>query len=248
MAVFVVGFVIMFSAIFNLGNLARQRTQALPFLLALIVGLGWQPEPSRSASGGRPCEKLMTTKPALLGGPPAFPGGLPFARPTIENPEVVLARDRRVAGERAWSPVGLSGAELEDRAAAAFGVGHCVAVASATAGLMLVIQASTRPGLFCCPRSHSRPPLTPSAGITGPYSSPTATRTLVSHPCNVYDQPALIIAVHVSRGSRRRTRSGNQGDGARGGADLRLRPRRWVPDRDWRSQTTTRWLRAGRSV
>ena len=45
MAVFVIGFVIMFSAIFNLGNLARQRTQALPFLLALIVGLGWQPEP-----------------------------------------------------------------------------------------------------------------------------------------------------------------------------------------------------------
>ena len=41
---FVIGFVIVFSAIFNLGILARQRTQALPFLLALIVGMGWEPE------------------------------------------------------------------------------------------------------------------------------------------------------------------------------------------------------------
>ena len=40
---FVIGFVIAFSAIFNLGILARQRTQALPFLLALIVGMGWKP-------------------------------------------------------------------------------------------------------------------------------------------------------------------------------------------------------------
>ncbi len=35
------GFVIAFSAIFNLGILARQRTQMLPFLLAVVVGLGW---------------------------------------------------------------------------------------------------------------------------------------------------------------------------------------------------------------
>jgi len=38
--VFVVGFVMAFSTIFNLGILARQRTQMLPFLLALLVGLG----------------------------------------------------------------------------------------------------------------------------------------------------------------------------------------------------------------
>ena len=38
---FTVGFVIVFSAIFNLGILARQRSQVLPFVLALLVGLGW---------------------------------------------------------------------------------------------------------------------------------------------------------------------------------------------------------------
>ena len=36
-----IGFIIAFSAIFNLGILARQRTQVLPFLLAALVGLGW---------------------------------------------------------------------------------------------------------------------------------------------------------------------------------------------------------------
>ncbi len=38
--VFVVGFVVGFSAIFNLGILARERTQMLPFFVALLVGLG----------------------------------------------------------------------------------------------------------------------------------------------------------------------------------------------------------------
>lgn len=39
------GFIIGFSAILNLGILARQRVQVLPFFLALVVALGW-PEPS----------------------------------------------------------------------------------------------------------------------------------------------------------------------------------------------------------
>lgn len=43
---FTAGFVIAFSALFNLGILARQRTQALPFLLAVLVGLSVRhPEP-----------------------------------------------------------------------------------------------------------------------------------------------------------------------------------------------------------
>ncbi|HVR33098.1 MAG TPA: hypothetical protein VMS74_10385 [Acidimicrobiia bacterium] len=45
---FTVGFTVAFSAVFNLGILARQRSQVLPFLLAVLVGLGWE---SRSASG-----------------------------------------------------------------------------------------------------------------------------------------------------------------------------------------------------
>jgi hypothetical protein len=35
------GFIVAFSAIFNLGILARQRVQVLPFLFAALVGLGW---------------------------------------------------------------------------------------------------------------------------------------------------------------------------------------------------------------
>ena len=42
---FTVGFIIVFSAIFNLGILARQRSQVLPFVLALLVGLGWPQTP-----------------------------------------------------------------------------------------------------------------------------------------------------------------------------------------------------------
>jgi hypothetical protein len=42
---FTVGFVTVFSAIFNLGILARQRSQVLPFVLVLLVGLGWPQTP-----------------------------------------------------------------------------------------------------------------------------------------------------------------------------------------------------------
>jgi hypothetical protein len=44
----VIGFVIGFSAVFNLGILARQRIQALPFLLAIIVTMGKGPIPDRT--------------------------------------------------------------------------------------------------------------------------------------------------------------------------------------------------------
>lgn len=39
---FVGAFVIAFSSIFNLGIVARQRSQVIPFLLVVIVGLGWR--------------------------------------------------------------------------------------------------------------------------------------------------------------------------------------------------------------
>lgn len=62
---YTVGFVIAFSAIFNLGILTRQRVQVLPFLLAALVGFGWgsmtrpgepsvqdeMPAPTAAASG-----------------------------------------------------------------------------------------------------------------------------------------------------------------------------------------------------
>jgi len=39
--VFMVGFIIAFSAFNNFGLLARQRSQVIPFFLALLIGLGW---------------------------------------------------------------------------------------------------------------------------------------------------------------------------------------------------------------
>lgn len=50
---FVGQFVIAFSSIFNLGILARQRVQALPFLLAVVVAMGWGLR-TASATGVRP--------------------------------------------------------------------------------------------------------------------------------------------------------------------------------------------------
>jgi hypothetical protein len=51
-AAFTFVFVVAFSAIFNLGILARQRAQVLPFLLAVVVALGWDarrtPEPEEA--------------------------------------------------------------------------------------------------------------------------------------------------------------------------------------------------------
>jgi hypothetical protein len=43
------GFIVAFSAILNLGILARQRVQVLPFFLALLVGLAWD-EPKKGES------------------------------------------------------------------------------------------------------------------------------------------------------------------------------------------------------
>lgn len=80
-------------------------------------------------------------RPAILGGPPAFPGGLPLARPTVADPDAVA----RAAESILASGVLTNGPfvrELEARAAGYLGVRHCVAVASCTAGLMLVLRAS----------------------------------------------------------------------------------------------------------
>lgn len=85
------------------------------------------------------------TKPALLGGPPAFDEPVPLARPARPPLAAVVAR---------YEPSYASGmitngrlvAELEGRVAERLGVAHVVAVASCTSGLMLAAQAlSTSP-------------------------------------------------------------------------------------------------------
>ncbi len=56
---FTAAFVIAFSSIFNLGIIARQRSQVIPFLLVVIVGLGWKKwSPIDRARVGSPREEI----------------------------------------------------------------------------------------------------------------------------------------------------------------------------------------------
>lgn len=79
-------------------------------------------------------------RPAVLGGPPAFPAGLPLARPRQDQIPRTLERIRG-ALETGMLTNGPMVRELEERTAAQLGVEDVVAVASCTTGLMLVFQA-----------------------------------------------------------------------------------------------------------
>src|SRR5206468_6515818 len=79
-------------------------------------------------------------RPALLGGPPAFPEGLPFARPAAPPLARVVSR-LQPSYDRGVLTNGPLTRQLEEEAAARLGVAHVVAVASCTAGLVLALQA-----------------------------------------------------------------------------------------------------------
>jgi len=79
--------------------------------------------------------------PAVGGGRPLFPEGLPLARPTVPNPAEVADRLRAVL-ESGVLTNGPRVSELEERAAEYLNVRNAVAVSSCTAGLMLVLRAA----------------------------------------------------------------------------------------------------------
>ena len=83
---------------------------------------------------------MTAPKPAVLGGPQAFPEQLPLVRPTIPDIPAVTARLQQVL-ESGLLTNGPTVRELESRVAAMLGVPHVVAVSSCTTGLMLVYQA-----------------------------------------------------------------------------------------------------------
>jgi len=85
------------------------------------------------------------TRPALLGGQPTFPDGLPFFRPATPSLDRVQAR-LAPSYDRGMLTNGPLVRQFEAEAAARLGVPHVVAVSSCTAGLMLVLQALSRPG------------------------------------------------------------------------------------------------------
>ena len=79
--------------------------------------------------------------PAIRGGTPIFPDGLPLARPRFRDPAAIGREVERIAGSGVLTD-GPTVRRLEERAAEYLGVRHCIAVASCTAGLMLVLRAS----------------------------------------------------------------------------------------------------------
>lgn len=82
----------------------------------------------------------MTDKPAVLGGDPVFAEPIPFARPSLEEPDKVTELIRGALESGMLTNAGLV-AQLEERVADYFGVRNCVAVSSCTIGLMLTVQA-----------------------------------------------------------------------------------------------------------
>jgi dTDP-4-amino-4,6-dideoxygalactose transaminase len=80
-------------------------------------------------------------QPAIHGGRPLFPEGLPLARPAIADPDAVTRATSEILGSGVLTN-GPFVRRLEARSAEYLGVRHCVAVASCTAGLMLTLRAS----------------------------------------------------------------------------------------------------------
>jgi dTDP-4-amino-4,6-dideoxygalactose transaminase len=92
----------------------------------------------------------VTSPPALLGGPQAFPGGLPLVRPFVPDVPGLTARLGSILDSGRLTN-GPTVSELEERVADLLGVAHVVAVSSCTSGLMLVLQAVGATGRVVMP-------------------------------------------------------------------------------------------------
>lgn len=87
--------------------------------------------------------------PAVLGGTPAFPDGLPLVRPTIDDP-AALERALGAVVDSGMLTNGAAVRRLEDVVGDRLGT-EIVAVSSCTAGLMLVLQAIGATGRVVMP-------------------------------------------------------------------------------------------------
>jgi len=90
------------------------------------------------------------SRPAILGGEPAFPDGLAFVRPSVPDLERVVARFAP-SYERGMLTNGPLVREFEEQAAQRLDVTHVVAVSSCTAGLMLVLRSLAPKGPVVLP-------------------------------------------------------------------------------------------------
>jgi dTDP-4-amino-4,6-dideoxygalactose transaminase len=83
--------------------------------------------------------------PAVSGGRPMFPEGLPLAKPRVADPRGVAKTIEEIL-EGGILTNGPHVRTLEERAADYLGVRHCIAVASCTAGLTLVLRVAELSG------------------------------------------------------------------------------------------------------
>jgi dTDP-4-amino-4,6-dideoxygalactose transaminase len=88
--------------------------------------------------------RAVSIHPAILGGLPAFPNGLPFARVPVPPLERVMER-LRPSYEAGRITDGPLVRQLEEATAERLGARHVVAVSSATAGLMLTLRVLAPP-------------------------------------------------------------------------------------------------------
>lgn len=91
-----------------------------------------------------------STLPAVLGGPPAFPDGLPLVRPTIPDIPGLAQRLQSIL-ESGILTNHRTVRELEERVAERCQVAHVVAVNSCTQGLMLTLRALGATGRVVMP-------------------------------------------------------------------------------------------------
>lgn len=95
-------------------------------------------------------DTILSGDPAVAGGDPAFPERLPLVRPTVPDPAVIAADLERIFASRLLTN-GPTVRRFEQECAERLGVAHCVAVASCTAGLMLVLKTSGLEGEIVVP-------------------------------------------------------------------------------------------------
>lgn len=140
----------------------------------------------------------MESLPAILGNEPAFDPPLPFARPTIEGRGDLTKRFGEIleSGRLTDGPITR---QLEESVSEAFHVDHCVAVSSATTGLMILIQALDPGGPVLVPSFTFAATADAVAWNGLPILfADCSPETWCLHPDDIYGQPAMVLAVHVS--------------------------------------------------
>ncbi|REK21484.1 MAG: DegT/DnrJ/EryC1/StrS family aminotransferase [Actinobacteria bacterium] len=136
-------------------------------------------------------------KPAIAGGEPLFDRPIPFVRPVVEEPETIIEmiRSSLASGMLTDGPMV---EQLEERMKQVLDVDHCVAVASCTTGLILLMQALDK-------KSVTMPSFTFSAtahaarwnGMDITFADCDPDSWLL-RPNDVEGEPELIVGVHIS--------------------------------------------------